>query len=210
MTNVGRQVIKQPDGLYAVFSSGTDRWVAAGLTRDQYIEWRVEQAAKEARADAARLLDDVDAGLVYSGYTFGEANALSAEHGGTDLSCPYGFLGCLDPTAHVHVAEPAEAAVRPARLSADLTMSDGRLVHVPVVTAVGSASSGRIKVEIPYPDAAMPGIVIAAEVTNENLGVAFRRRWPGGYAAPGGTLTVDFVVESLGAEGVARVFGEWP
>lgn len=83
---MGRSVIKQPDGLYAVFSSGTDRWVAVDLTRDQYIEWRVEQAVREARAEAARLLDDVDAGLVYSGYTFEEANAESAANGGEDLS----------------------------------------------------------------------------------------------------------------------------
>jgi hypothetical protein len=83
---MGRCVIKQPDGLYAVFSTGTDCWIATGMTRDQYIEWRVKRAAQEARADAARLLDDIDAGLVYSGYTFEEANAESMENGGVDLS----------------------------------------------------------------------------------------------------------------------------
>jgi hypothetical protein len=84
---MGRQTIKQPDGLYAVFSTGTDRWVARDLTREQYIERRAEQAAREARADAARLLDDVDRGDVSSlGYTFEEANAESAAHGGEDLS----------------------------------------------------------------------------------------------------------------------------
>lgn len=83
---MGRVVIRQPDGLYAVFSSGTDRWIAVNLTREQYIERRVSEAVREAREDAARLLDDVDAGLVYGGYTFEEANALSVEHGGEDLS----------------------------------------------------------------------------------------------------------------------------
>jgi hypothetical protein len=82
---MGRCVIKQPDGRYAVFSTGTDCWVATDMTREQYIEWRVKRAAQEARADAARLLDDVDAGLVYSGYTFKEANAESVAHGGEDL-----------------------------------------------------------------------------------------------------------------------------
>ncbi len=38
-----------------------------------------------AQEDAARLLDDTDAGLVYAGYTFEEANAESVEHGGEDL-----------------------------------------------------------------------------------------------------------------------------
>src|ERR1035441_8545368 len=86
---MGRAVIRQPDGLYAVFSSGTDQWVAWDLTREQYIDRRVEEAAREARADAARLLDDTDAGLVYAGYTFGEDNAgraESVEHGGEGLS----------------------------------------------------------------------------------------------------------------------------
>ena len=83
---MGRTVIKQPDGRYAVFSTGTDRWIAVDMTRDQYIEWRVKRAAQEARVDAGRLLDDLDAGLVNGGYTFGEANAESVEHGGEDLS----------------------------------------------------------------------------------------------------------------------------
>ena len=83
---MGRSVIRQPDGLYAVFSSGTDRWVAWDLTREQYIDRRAEEAAREARTDAAWLLDAMEAGEVYAGYTFEEANAASMEHGGEDLS----------------------------------------------------------------------------------------------------------------------------
>lgn len=82
---MGRMVIRQPDGRYAVFSTGTDRWIATDMTREQYVEWRVKRAAQEARADAGRLLDDLDAGLYYGGYTFGEANAESAANGGEDL-----------------------------------------------------------------------------------------------------------------------------
>jgi len=83
---MGRAVIRQPDGLYAVFSYGVDCWVAVNLTRDQYIDRRAAEAEREVRADAARLLDDVDAGLVDAGYTFEEANAESVKHGGEDLS----------------------------------------------------------------------------------------------------------------------------
>jgi hypothetical protein len=190
---MGRTVIKQPDGLYAVFSSGTDRWVAYDFTRDQYIEWRAEQAAREAREDAARLLDDVDAGLVYSGYTFEEANSASVESGGEDLS------------AKLSVQEAVVGAdVRPARLSADLTMSDGRTVHVPVVPPAGPASAGRIKVEIPYPPSAMPGLVVSAAVTNEELGVIFRQGFPYTHAEGGDTLTVEFGEESLDGEALAK------
>lgn len=82
---MSRYVIRQPDGLYAVFSTGTDRWVAWDLTREQYVERRAEEAAREARESAARLLGDVDAGTYYAGYTFEEANAESAANGGEDL-----------------------------------------------------------------------------------------------------------------------------
>jgi hypothetical protein len=194
---MGRTVIKQPDGLYAVFSTGTDRWVAYDFTRDQYIEWRAEQAAREAREDAARLLDDVDAGLVYSGYTFEEANSASAENGGEDLS------GKL--------AEQPEPDVRPARLSADLTMADGRTVHVPVVEPLEPASAGKISILVPFPASAAPGVVTSAAVTNADLGLTFRRDLgSGGNIQPGLYLTVEFGEESLDAGDIARVFGEWP
>ncbi len=83
---MGRYVIRQPDGLYAVFSTGTDRWVAWDLTREEYIERRAEEAAREARIDAARLLDEVDVGTYCAGYTFEEANAESTANDGKDLS----------------------------------------------------------------------------------------------------------------------------
>jgi hypothetical protein len=204
---MGRSVIKQPDGLYAVFSTGTDRWIATDMTRDQYIERQSLLAAQEARTDAARLLDDVDAGLVYGGYTFEEANAASVESGGEDLS---GKLTVQEAVA--------TADVRPARLSADLTMSDGRTVHVPVVPpAKEPAARGKIKVEIPYPADAAAGFVASAAVTNVDLPMTFRRDlWdpeavdPYASIGPGDTLTVEFGEESLDAGAIARVFGEWP
>jgi hypothetical protein len=104
--------------------------------------------------------------------------------------------------------QSADAPVRPARLSADLTMSDGRLVHVPVVKPAGPASSGRIRVEIPYPDAAMPGLVISAAVTNEELGVIFRSGFPYTHVQGGDTLAVEFGEESLDAEALAKVLRE--
>lgn len=190
---MGRAVIKQPDGRYAVFSTGTDQWIATDMTREQYIEWRVKRAAQEARADAARLLDDLDAGLVYTGYSFDEANALSVENGGEDLSGK--------------AAAQPQSAVRPARLSADLTMADGRTVHVPAVPPAGPALAGRIKVEIPYPPSAMPGLVISAAVTNEVLGVIFRSGFAYTHAQAGDTLTIEFGEESIDGEALAKILG---
>lgn len=110
---------------------------------------------------------------------------------------------------------PAEidspADLRPARLSADLTMSDGRLVHVPVVpTPKEPASAGKIRVDIPYPANAMPGLVISAAVINEDLGVVFRSGFPYTHAQAGDTLTVEFGEESIDAEALAKIFGERP
>lgn len=84
---MGRQIIRQPDGLYAVFSTGVDSWIAHDLTRDGLIEWFAERAARDARRDMAQLLDDMDEPGYANpmGETFEEANAASVEHGGTDL-----------------------------------------------------------------------------------------------------------------------------
>lgn len=107
---------------------------------------------------------------------------------------------------------PGSGTVRPARLSADLTMSDGRTVHVPVVPPPEKpASNGRISVTIPYPDDAAPGLVASVAVTNADLPMTFRGDiYPYAYVEPGDTLTVPFGEESLNAGDIARVFGEWP
>jgi hypothetical protein len=87
---MGHQIIRQPDGLYAVFSTGTDTWIKADAAREDLIEWYAERAARDARKGTAELLDDVDEDPRKAYYqfamTFEEANAESVEHGGEDLS----------------------------------------------------------------------------------------------------------------------------
>jgi hypothetical protein len=105
----------------------------------------------------------------------------------------------------------AAADVRPVRLSADLTMADGRTVHVPVVEAAGPASKGKIKVEIPWPASAMPGRVTGWSITNEDRSMTARNVvHPSAHMQAGDTLNVEFGEESLDAGDIARVFGEWP
>jgi len=105
----------------------------------------------------------------------------------------------------------AIADIRPARLSADLTMADGRTVHVPVVEPLEPASAGKISILVPFPASAAPGVVTSAAVTNADLGLTFRRDLgSGGNIQPGLYLTVEFGEESLDAGDIARVFGEWP
>lgn len=87
---MGHQIIRQPDGLYAVFSSVVDSWILYDATRQDIIDYYAERAAEDARERATRTLDCVDEDPRKAYYqftmTFEEANALSVEHGGDDLS----------------------------------------------------------------------------------------------------------------------------
>ncbi len=84
------QVIRQPDGLYAVFSTITDTWVVCNATEDEITDWFVERAAAAAREQITETLGHVRAGnpqQVYYQFAmpFDEANDLSGEHGGLVL-----------------------------------------------------------------------------------------------------------------------------
>jgi hypothetical protein len=89
---MGHQIIKQPDGLYAIFSSVVDSWIVYDATRQDVIDYYAEKAAEDARRSAARTLDQVDEnprGAYYQfTMTFAEANATSKAHGGELLPGP--------------------------------------------------------------------------------------------------------------------------
>lgn len=59
---MGQQIIRQPDGKLAVFSSITDSFIVTDATPEEIIEWRAEEAANQARertkAELKRVLDD--------------------------------------------------------------------------------------------------------------------------------------------------------
>jgi hypothetical protein len=87
---MGYQVIRQPDGLLAVFSSYVDCWAVYDASPEEVVDWFAERAAADARRDAQRVVDAVQGGeprKVYYQFamTFEEANAMSGEHGGEVL-----------------------------------------------------------------------------------------------------------------------------
>lgn len=87
---MGYQVIRQPDGKLAVFSSIVDCWAVYDGSPEEIVEWFAEKAAEDARRDAQRVIDAVMAGEPRKAYyqftmTFDEANAKSGEHGGEVL-----------------------------------------------------------------------------------------------------------------------------
>jgi hypothetical protein len=61
---MGQQIIRQPDGKLAVFSSVVDAFVIVDATPEEIVEWRAEAGAEEARertrAELARVLDDAN------------------------------------------------------------------------------------------------------------------------------------------------------
>lgn len=144
--------------------------------------FEVHQTIQDPVELAESLRSAVKAGALRSGEAVGHLVSTCA----VDPAEAVALMEGMPPS------QPEAEAIRPARLSADLTMSDGRTVHVPVVPPPAApATAGRIKVDIPYPASAMPGLVISAAVTNEELGVVFRAGFAHVHAQAGDTLTLD-------------------
>ncbi|GAX57355.1 hypothetical protein [Streptomyces olivochromogenes] len=84
---MGQQIIKQPDGLLAVFSSITDTFILMDATPDEIVEWRAEQAAHSERERTRRelghvLADDPRAAYFQFARTWEEVCEMNREHGG--------------------------------------------------------------------------------------------------------------------------------
>ncbi len=59
---MGQQIIKQPDGKLAVFSSVTDSFIRRHATSEELVEWRAAEAADAARERTRAELKKVLAG----------------------------------------------------------------------------------------------------------------------------------------------------
>lgn len=87
---MGQQVIKQPNGKLAVFSTGTDTWVFWDATADELIEHYKEEAARTAEQrliDITKAVENNEANRIYHQFTmsFEEANRLHLENDGEEL-----------------------------------------------------------------------------------------------------------------------------
>lgn len=87
---MGSQIIRQPDGKYAVFSSITDTIVFWDATKDEVVDWFVEAelaALERRKQQVAEIVDQVAAGNAHKAYhqfamTWDEALQDDREHGG--------------------------------------------------------------------------------------------------------------------------------
>jgi hypothetical protein len=82
---MGQQIIKQPDGKFAVFSSVVDAFVLYDCTADDIVEHFAEAAAEQARQTARRLVEQVSAGeKAYYQFTMPWDEALALHLGNCD------------------------------------------------------------------------------------------------------------------------------
>lgn len=84
---MGHQIIKQPDGRLAVFSSVVDAFIIVDATPEELKEWYAQEAAQDARERTQRTLDKLNsqgADGVYGrrALTWEEASRMNEEHGG--------------------------------------------------------------------------------------------------------------------------------
>ncbi|WP_330328216.1 hypothetical protein [Streptomyces pseudovenezuelae] len=82
---MGQQIIRQPDGRLAVFSTVVDAFIVVDATPEEILDWRAEEAAKEARRTTQRQLDHVLSGEPERSYfqftmTWEEASQLDREN----------------------------------------------------------------------------------------------------------------------------------
>lgn len=85
--SVGNQIIKQPDGKYAVFSSITDTIVFWDATEEEVVQFFVDKVAEDTRRSVEKILTHVSAGQPRKAYyqfamTWKEALSYDREHGG--------------------------------------------------------------------------------------------------------------------------------
>lgn len=84
---MGQQIIRQPDGRYAVFSTETETIHVYDATEDELVEWFAERAAEHARQSAREKIALVAAGETRRAYaqfamTWDEALTQDRDHGG--------------------------------------------------------------------------------------------------------------------------------
>lgn len=92
---MGHQIIKQPNGLFAIFSSNTDTIIGWDYTEEDVLEYFAEQAAADARREVRMKLDHVKSDDARSAYyqfakTWEEALELDYDNGGSvKVDYPY-------------------------------------------------------------------------------------------------------------------------
>lgn len=83
---MGHQIVKQPDGRLAVFSTTADGFLFFDATEEEVVEYYAEEAAERARESTRRTIEMVKTGkprAPYAQFTLSwkEAMAMHVENG---------------------------------------------------------------------------------------------------------------------------------
>lgn len=81
---MGQQIVKQPNGKYAIFSSVVDAVIAMDCTREDLLEFWLDEERERLQRSIARYCDKLDAGeKPYAQFTvtWDEALAETKAHG---------------------------------------------------------------------------------------------------------------------------------
>lgn len=84
---MGQQIIQQPNGLFAIFSSNTDTIHLYDATAQEVMDFFVDMATADTKRRVVEILVNVAAGEPRKAYyqfakTWDEALAMDKEHGG--------------------------------------------------------------------------------------------------------------------------------
>lgn len=84
---MGHQILRQPDGLFAIFSSVVDSIIVYDATADEIVEHFAARAADDAARRTRQIIEHVEAGEPRKAYyqfalTWDEALDSDREHGG--------------------------------------------------------------------------------------------------------------------------------
>lgn len=84
---MGQQIIRQPDGLFAIFSTNTDTIIVWDATAQDVFDHFIERATADVKRQVAEILVNVAAGEPRKSYyqfamTWDEALASDEAHGG--------------------------------------------------------------------------------------------------------------------------------
>ena len=83
---MGREIIKQPNGKYAIFSSIIDNFIFVNATKEEYIKFRIKEETKRVKEELNVIFDKLEkVENPYPGYkqqSFKDAlNRIEAVHG---------------------------------------------------------------------------------------------------------------------------------
>jgi len=57
---MGRNIIKQPNGLYAQWSTIVDDLITWNMTKEELIQWRIDEAAEGIREDVEIYIKSIE------------------------------------------------------------------------------------------------------------------------------------------------------